>query len=90
LVDESRNNFAVFESAAILLYLLQHYDKDNKFGWNPEKDPEDYSRALQWIFFAHGGVGPMQGQCEIVTMPQVEVSHLINVLYSESFQELCS
>ncbi|KZT12931.1 glutathione S-transferase C-terminal-like protein [Laetiporus sulphureus 93-53] len=62
LVDRSRNNFVVFETAAILLYLQQHYDKEGKFGFDPIKDPDNYSETLQWIFFAHGGVGPMQGQ----------------------------
>ncbi|KAL0949761.1 hypothetical protein HGRIS_009800 [Hohenbuehelia grisea] len=62
LVDRSRDNFAVFETAAILLYLQQHYDKENKFAFSPEKEPNDWSEMLQWIFFAHGGVGPMQGQ----------------------------
>ncbi|KZT72651.1 glutathione S-transferase [Daedalea quercina L-15889] len=62
LVDRSRNNFVVFETAAILLYLQQHYDKENKFGFNPATEPDEYSVQLQWIFFAHGGVGPMQGQ----------------------------
>ncbi|KAI0728770.1 glutathione S-transferase-like protein [Fomitopsis betulina] len=62
LVDRKRNNFVVFETAAILLYLQQHYDKDNKFGFDPASQADDYSVELQWIFFAHGGVGPMQGQ----------------------------
>ncbi|KAF8997069.1 glutathione S-transferase [Cyathus striatus] len=62
LVDHSRGDFAVFESAAILLYLAQHYDKDYKFWFNPVTDADDYSEMLQWIFFAHGGVAPMQGQ----------------------------
>ncbi|KAI0751424.1 glutathione S-transferase C-terminal-like protein [Daedaleopsis nitida] len=62
LVDRSRNNFNVFESAAILLYLQQHYDKNNKFAFDKDQDPDSYSEMLQWIFFAHGGVGPMQGQ----------------------------
>ncbi|KAI0080730.1 glutathione S-transferase C-terminal-like protein [Panus rudis PR-1116 ss-1] len=62
LVDRSRNNFVVFETAAILLYLQQHYDKDNKFGFHRDNEADDYSVMLQWIFFAHGGVGPMQGQ----------------------------
>lgn len=62
LVDRRRNNFVVFETAAILLYLQQFYDKENKFGFDKDKEPNDYSEALQWIFFAHGGVGPMQGQ----------------------------
>jgi len=62
IVDRARDNFPVFETAAILLYLQQHYDPDNKFGWDPKASPNEYSEALQWMFFAHGGVGPMQGQ----------------------------
>ncbi|KAK0230854.1 glutathione S-transferase C-terminal-like protein [Armillaria fumosa] len=62
LVDPNRDSFNVFESAAILLYLQQHYDPENKFGFDPAQSPKEYSEMLQWIFFAHGGVGPMQGQ----------------------------
>ncbi|KAE9382601.1 glutathione S-transferase C-terminal-like protein [Gymnopus androsaceus JB14] len=62
IIDRARNNFPIFESAAILLYLQQHYDPDNKFGWDCKANPNEYSEALQWIFFAHGGVSPMQGQ----------------------------
>ncbi|CAL1701689.1 unnamed protein product [Somion occarium] len=62
IVDRARNNFNVFESAAILLYLQQHYDKENKFGFDPKADPDEYSILLQWIFFVHGGLGPIQGQ----------------------------
>jgi len=60
LVDNNRGGFKVFESAAILLYLAQHYDKEWKFSFDPASD--EYNEALQWIFFAHGGIGPMQGQ----------------------------
>ncbi|KAF8604248.1 glutathione S-transferase [Ceratobasidium sp. AG-I] len=62
LVDRSRDNFAVFESASILLYLAQHYDNEHKFSYDPVKDADLYSEQLQWIFFTHGGIGPMQGQ----------------------------
>lgn len=68
LVDKTRKSttgadgFSIFESAAILLYLSQHYDKDHKLWFDAETQPEHYSEMLQWIFFAHGGVGPMQGQ----------------------------
>jgi len=65
ITDRSRDNFNVFESAAILLYLAQHYDKDHVFWFDPS-DPH-YSEMLQWIFFAHGGVGPMQGQAGFFT-----------------------
>ncbi|KAJ7179187.1 glutathione S-transferase-like protein [Mycena filopes] len=62
LVDRSRDNFIIFETAAILLYLEQHYDKEKTFAFDPQSDPNNFSEMLQWIFFAHGGVGPMQGQ----------------------------
>ncbi|KAF7332181.1 Glutathione S-transferase C-terminal-like protein [Mycena kentingensis (nom. inval.)] len=62
IVDKSRDDFVVFETAAILLYLAQLYDKEKQFTFDPEASPNEYSELLQWIFFAHGGVGPMQGQ----------------------------
>jgi len=62
LTDRSRGNFNVFESSAILLYLVQHYDKGHVFWFDAEKEPNDYSEMIQWLFFAHGGIGPMQGQ----------------------------
>lgn len=49
----------VFESASILLWLVEKYDTDSKFWFT---DPVLRSKAISWIFFAHGGVGPMQGQ----------------------------
>ncbi|KAG8907876.1 glutathione S- transferase, nitrogen catabolite repression regulator [Tulasnella sp. 403] len=62
ITDNSRGGFNVFESAAIMLYLSQHYDLEHKFWFDPTADPNSYSELLQWIFFIHGGVGPMQGQ----------------------------
>jgi len=62
ITDPNRGNFNVFETAAVILYLVQHYDKEFKFWFNPVDDSDNYSEALQWIFFIHGGIGPMQGQ----------------------------
>nr|AWK67873.1 glutathione transferase-like protein [Sparassis latifolia] len=62
LVDRERGDFPIFESAAILLYLEQHYDPENKFTFDPVTQPNDYSEMLQWVCFAHGGIGPMQAQ----------------------------
>jgi len=62
ITDRARNNFNVFETSAILLYLAQHYDPEFKFWFDPSNDPDNYSEMVQWLFFAHGGIGPMQGQ----------------------------
>ncbi|KAJ5047446.1 uncharacterized protein L3040_003273 [Drepanopeziza brunnea f. sp. 'multigermtubi'] len=59
IVDHDRNDFAVFEGAAILAYLTRHYDTENKFSF---KDADDLSRCEQWVAWQHGGLGPMQGQ----------------------------
>jgi len=59
IVDHDRNDFSVFEGAAILAYLTRHYDPDHKFSFS---DEDDVSRAEQWIAWQHGGLGPMQGQ----------------------------
>lgn len=50
LFDRLRD-FTVFESAAILLYLEQHYDKEFRFAFDPVTQPNDYSEMLQWIFW---------------------------------------
>ena len=51
LVDSNRSNFTVFESAAILLYLEQHYDTQLKFSFDPRTRPDEHSEMLQWMFF---------------------------------------
>jgi glutathione S-transferase len=53
-------NLNVFETCAILLYLGDKYDKDNKISF--EHGSDEYYQALSWIMFKQGGVGPMQGQ----------------------------
>ena len=53
IVDHDRNGFAVFEGLAILSYLTRHYDPDHKFSF---ADPDDVSRAEQWMAWQHGGL----------------------------------
>ncbi|GAA6050891.1 hypothetical protein JCM3770_005760 [Rhodotorula araucariae] len=60
LVDHQNNDFAVWESKAILLYLVAKYDKDNKFGVGAS--PEEQAVLAQWLFFQASGQGPYFGQ----------------------------
>ena len=49
----------VFESGAIMLYLTDLYDKENKFSY--ENGTDLYYVMLSWVMFQMGGIGPMQG-----------------------------
>ncbi|KAI0371066.1 glutathione S-transferase C-terminal-like protein [Pilatotrama ljubarskyi] len=59
LVDHQNGDFAVWESNAILLYLQEKYDKENKLGVT---NPNDKYTLLQWLFFQASGQGPYFGQ----------------------------
>ncbi|KAF7299056.1 Glutathione S-transferase C-terminal-like protein [Mycena indigotica] len=59
IVDRANDDFVVFETGAILLYLQEKYDPDNKFGFSGSKEK---SEVLQWLFWANAGLGPMMGQ----------------------------
>jgi glutathione S-transferase len=63
----THDGFNVFETSAILLYLAATFDKGGEFGYDAKEHPREYSEVLQWMFFAHGGIGPMQGQANHFT-----------------------
>jgi glutathione S-transferase len=73
----------VFESGAILLYLTDKYDKENKFTFPQGTD--DYYEMLSWVMWQMGGEGPMQGQANhFKAMAKVKSEYAISRYVDET------
>ncbi|KAK3711321.1 hypothetical protein LTR37_009701 [Vermiconidia calcicola] len=59
VIEDANTNITLWESGAIIEYLLETYDKDNNLSY--EKSPEKYEQKC-WMHFQMSGQGPYFGQ----------------------------
>jgi len=82
IVDHDADDFVVFESGAILLYLAERCDR--LLGVNSK----ERSIAIQWLMFQMGGIGPMMGQAAVFLRYMPERIPLAVERYQREVQRL--
>jgi len=90
LVDHDNDNFVLWESNAMINYILQRYDKEYKYHF--KSGTKESALVDQWMTFQVSGQGPYYGQAAFFTsfhsekIPPViekyqkEALHIISVL----------
>ncbi|KAI0821215.1 glutathione transferase Ure2p5 [Irpex lacteus] len=91
LIDHRNNDFVIWESCAIIFYLVEKYDTERKIS---VEEFNDKMIEQQWLFFQSSGQGPYYGQVgyfrivnpsphlpgEVVERYQKEILRVLGVL----------
>ncbi|APA09444.1 hypothetical protein SS1G_12248 [Sclerotinia sclerotiorum 1980 UF-70] len=59
-IKDPNTNLTLWESGAIVLYLIEHYDKEKKLTY---ESLQEKAILTQWLMFQMSGQGPYFGQC---------------------------
>lgn len=59
-IQDPNTSLTLWESGAIILYLIERYDIDRKLSFDPQSNEAQLAR--QWLFFQTTGQGPYYGQ----------------------------
>ena len=83
IIDRDNNDYALFESGAILLYLAE---KSGQFLNTNDRDV--YWRTMEWLMWQMGGVGPMFGQVHHFTKYNKDTSEYSETRYHNEAKRL--
>tara|TARA_R110002110_G_scaffold415612_7_gene652350 strand:- start:156078 stop:156716 length:639 start_codon:yes stop_codon:yes gene_type:complete len=83
IVDHDNNDYPLFETGAILLYLAE---KTGKF--LNTTDREAYWRTMEWLMWQMGGYGPILGQVHHFTKYNPDASEYARKRYEEEARRL--
>jgi glutathione S-transferase len=59
-IQDPNTDLTLWESGAILQYLVKHYDPEKRLSYETFKEQE---LCIQWLMFQVSGQGPYFGQC---------------------------
>lgn len=59
MIEDPNTNLVLWESGAIILYLVEEYDRNNTLTYNMGNERHFLK---QWLFFQVSGQGPYFGQ----------------------------
>jgi GSH-dependent disulfide-bond oxidoreductase len=83
IVDRDNNDYSLFETGAILLYLAE---KTGKFLNTTDRDA--YWRTMEWLMWQMGGYGPILGQVHHFTKYNPDASEYARKRYEEEARRL--